>query len=71
MQMVMHTHSFPPQPMPRSRMRDVGVLQQPPGHPIQQELTSENTHLRERISQLEHKLQEKEKKMQEKEKQGR
>jgi len=37
-------------------MRDVGVLQQPPGHPIQQEKLSENTRLREQISQLEQEL---------------
>jgi len=60
--------SYPPQPMPRARVRDVGIMQQPPGRPIQQDLTSENTRLRERISQLEHKLQEKEKQIKEKEK---
>jgi len=70
--MVTHTHSFPPQPVPHARVRDAGVMQQPPGHPpIQQDLASENAHLRQKISQLEHKLQEKEKKIQEKEKQGR
>jgi len=85
--MVTHTHSYPPLPVPRARVRDAGVMQQPPGpgHPIQQDLTSENARLRETISQLEHKLQglretisqlehklkEKEKKRQDKEKQGR
>ena len=66
-----YTHRFPPQPVPRPRVRDVGGMQQPPGQLVQQNLASENAHLRDKISQLEHKLRDIETKAQEKDKEGR